>query len=175
MSTWQSAQLTKASREDLAAVWQLVKADAQWLSDVKQLRHWLDYYTQEMINNKIHQQEVYLFSEKDLPIATISMDQKPVPYYSDKELSAFAEKDAQALYLSTLAVKPEFHGKGVASYLLTMIEQIAKTRHIRYLRFDCRAEYQELVLFYKKRGFAVVGTFSEGEGQNYFLMEKKIA
>jgi hypothetical protein len=56
-----------------------------------------------------------------------------------------------------------------------MIEQIAKTQDILYLRFDCRAEYQEPVSFYKKRGFAIVGSFSEGEGQNYFLMEKKIA
>jgi ribosomal protein S18 acetylase RimI-like enzyme len=175
MSTLPATQLIKATKKDTEVVWQLVKADAEWLSTSKQLNHWLDYYTKEMISKKIQQQEVYLLSENATPIATISVDQNPVPYYTNKELSAFAEKNAPALYLSTLAVEPSFHGRGIASYLLLMTEQIAKKRNIHYLRFDCRAEYQQLVSFYKKRGFAVVGSFSEGEGQNYFLMEKKIA
>ena len=77
--------------------------------------------------------------------------------------------------MSAVAVNPDVQGRGIASRLMKMADDTAKSRGIDCVRFDCRAEYTDLVTFYLKRGYAKVGSFSEYEDQNYLLMEKKVA
>lgn len=107
-------------------------------------------------------------------VGTISLDSNPVDYYTEENLSHFADPTAKAVYVSTVAVQPEFQRRGIASRLMKSADETAKSRGIAYIRFDCRKEYVELVNFYQKRGYKIVGSFSEGENQNYLLMEKKV-
>jgi len=168
------AMIVRAGVKDTDKVWRLIDEDSQWLLSTERLDHWSSYYTREIIAHKIQSQKVYLVSQDSTPVATITLGTNPVDYYTPDNLNCFTSPDASAMYVSSLAVKPSFQHRGIATKLMEFAENQAKSRGIKYLRLDCRAEYQKLVEFYKKGGFAQVGSFSEGDNQNYLLMEKVI-
>ena len=169
------ATLARAGHEDIDKVWGLINEDSLWLLKTKGLDHWSLYYTREIVAEKIQKQEVFLVGKDSTPIATITLGSNPVDYYTDKNLKCFTNPGAQALYISSLAVKPSFQHMGIAVKLMEFAENQARSRGIRYLRLDCRAEYADLVNFYLKRGYIQVDLFNEGDNHNYLLMEKVIS
>lgn len=168
-------RISRANDEDIDAVWKLIKKNALWLSVTKKLDHWKNYYTREIIAEKIKNNETYILNSKSAVIATITMSEKSVDYYTEHDKACFTHPSANALYITALAVDPEYHGLGIATMLLEQVEKIARERNIFSLRFDCRAEYAELVQFYVHKGYKQVGEFSEGLGENYLLMEKLLS
>jgi len=64
----------------------------------------------------------------------------------------------------------------VASQLLKASEQAAMGMEAKYIRFDCRADYKELIRFYQRRHFMIVGEIIDTEDNNnvYYLMEKRL-
>jgi|GEM_PF-1391239 len=170
----EGTQIVRATEKDLDTVWGLIEKDANWLSKEKGFSHWSSYYTKDVMKKKLLSEEVFLINNDRKVVGTVTLDQRPVEYYITTEISSFKDRQASALYISALAVDPDLHGQGIASDLLLFAEEESKKRKIKYIRFDCRAEYQELVHFYEKRGYGRVGAVSEGEGENYLLMEKKI-
>lgn len=167
-------RVEKADLSKVDEVWSVVKSCSDWLLTEKNLNHWAEYYTREVIEKKIKEQEVLLVIRDGKTVGTLTLDERPVEYYTEENLACFAEPSEKAIYVSAVAVNPEFQGKGVATQLMNLADEMVKQRGIRYVRFDCRAEYTDLVNFYEKRGYVKKGSFSEGDGQNYFLMEKKI-
>lgn len=165
----------RVGMESVDKVWKIVSRCASWLLKEKGLDHWSSYYTREMIEDKISSCEVYLVSEENVSVGTFCISEKMFDFYNELPRPLpFKDLEVNAFYPSMLAVDPDHQGKGVASKILEFLEQIARERGIKYIRFDCREEYSDLVSFYKKRGFVEVGRFSEGEGQNCLLMEKEI-
>lgn len=167
-------RVKKVGVESLDEVYGIIKIDSEWLSKEKRLDHWSDWYTREKVEEKFEDWDVYLAYRNSELVGTMSVSEKKVGYYLQESIEMFTEPKARALYISMLAVKPEFQGQGVASDLLELAEGIAKGKRINYVRFDCREEYTELVDFYLKRGYEKRGSFPEGENENYLMMEKKI-
>ena len=167
-------KVIRAADADVDKVWGVVKSCSDWLLGEKKLDHWSKYYTREIIEKKIKKQEVLLVYQGGGVVGTITLDTNPVDYYTEENLSHFSDPSAKAIYVSVVAVNPEVQGRGIASRLMKLADDVAKSRGIDYVRFDCRAEYTDLANFYQKRGYAKVGSFSEGEDQNYLLMEKKV-
>jgi ribosomal protein S18 acetylase RimI-like enzyme len=167
-------KVEKVGVESVDVVFKIIKEDSEWLSKEKGLDHWSDWYTREIVEDKFRDWDVYLAYRNNQLVGTMSVSEKKVGYYLQESIEMFAEPEAKALYISMLAVKPEFQGQGVASDLLKLAEGISKGKDIEYVRFDCREEYSELVDFYIKRGYEKRGSFSEGENENYLMMEKKI-
>lgn len=167
-------KVEKVGMEKLDVVWGIVKEDSEWLSEEKELNHWSDWYTKEKVEEKFEDWDVYLAYRNSEVVGTISVSEKKVGYYLQESIEMFKEPEARALYVSMLAVKPEFQGQGVASDLLKLAEEVARGKEIEYVRFDCREEYMELVNFYLKRGYEKRGSFPETDGENYLMMEKKL-
>lgn len=167
-------KIEKVGIEKLDVVYELIKEDSEWLSKEKGLDHWSDWYTKERVGEKFEDWDVYLAYRNNDLVGTMSVSEEKVGYYLQESIEMFEKPEARALYISMLAVKPEFQGQGVASDLLKSAEEIAKNKGIEYVRFDCREEYTELVDFYLKRGYEKRGSFNEAEGENYLMMEKKI-
>lgn len=172
--TISGATFTRANSSDIDKVWNLIDTDAQWLLTENGLDHWSSYYTRDTVAKKVREQEVYLLSIKGQPVATITLSPDPADYYTPVNLGNFTAPSEKALYVSSLAVHPDFHRQGIASKLMEFADQTAVNRGIRYLRFDCRAEYTDLIRFYTNRGYLSRGSFSEGEAQNYLLIEKTL-
>ena len=167
-------KVEKVGVDKIDTVWGIIREDSEWLSKEKGLNHWSDWYTKEKVEEKFEDWDVYLAYRNSELVGTMSVSEKKVDYYLQESIEMFTEPKAKALYISMLAVKPEFQGQGVASDLLNLAEKIAEGKDIEYVRFDCREEYKDLVNFYFKRGYEKKRSFLEAEGENYLMMEKKI-
>lgn len=168
--------ISRASDQDLDAVWAIIDACAQWLAD-QDLKHWADHYTREMMAKIIRKLEVYVASQEGKAVSTITVGLQPPKYYvTEGYVQRFADPEAAAAYIMALGVLPTYQGRGVAGKLLTFAEGLAKQRGVEWLRLDCRAEVPGLVQFYEKRGFHTVGeSLPEGVNETYWLMEKRIS
>lgn len=169
-------EIERAQESDIDSVWGIVEACSEQLVTFGH-DHWSKYYSKDAIGKKVKDHEVYLKYIGNRPVGTMTLADTPVEYYEPKDMSSFAEPEADALYVSALAVLPEFQSKGIASELMTFAENRAKEMGLVYIRFDCRALYVDLVQFYRKRGYKVVGVLTDERDnyEPYFLMEKMLA
>ena len=167
-------RIEKVGLDKLGVVWGLIEEDSKWLSEEKKLDHWSDWYTRDRVAEKFVDWDIYLAYRGENLVGTMAVSEKKVGYYLQENIEMFSDPEARALYVSMLAVRPEFQGQGVATDLLKSAEDIAKNKGIKYVRFDCREEYVELVNFYLNRGYENRGSFPEAENENYLMMEKEL-
>ncbi len=69
-------------------------------------------------------------------------------------LRLHAPQGADYLYVTRVAVRPEWQRLGVASRLLAFAEAQAARRGLRALRLDTPRDHSRLVWFYRRHGFA---------------------
>lgn len=167
--------LIRGQSVNLDEAWALISTCSEWLRDIG-MDHWDKYYTRKMVEEKIKGQELYLAYREGELVGTVTLDTNPVSYYEPNDLETFEDPKAEAMYVTALAVYPDMQKQGIAGNLMKFAEESAKERNIPYIRFDCRESYGELVEFYKKRGYGVVGRFTDPSDNDepYLLMEKKI-
>ena len=158
-----------ATQLDLDTVSSIVFACATRLGD-KGLKDWSHYYTIEKLKEKLNSQNGYIFSINGNDIGVVFLSKENSGYYSPADLEKFT--GAEAIYIGTLAVKPEFQHQGYASQIIDFCKNFAKQNKINYLRLDCNKKDGPLVGFYQKRGFTVVASMEKEP--EYVLLEMKI-
>ena len=166
-------QIIKADISYLDSVYDIVRKSSDWMKKEYTFTHWDSWYTKERIKENFRQGDVYLLLKDNIPVATYTIKKSQPSYYSKVHIEKFNNPKAEAYYCYTLAVLPKYHGNGFAKELLSHLEKTAKDNNIKYLRFDAKANYTQLIEFYKKFGFAIVGELND-EGEIYYLFEKII-
>ena len=119
------------------------------------LPDWQHYYTPERLSEKLKSQIAYLFLIDSVEVGVVFLSTDDLYYYSPMDMSKFAQKDAPAMYISTLAVRPDFQHQGIATQIIVFCEKLARKKDVKFLRLDCNENDAALVEFYKKRGFVV--------------------
>lgn len=166
--------IKKASLDDLHVVLNIVRKSSDWLKETYNFTHWDSYYSLEKIKENFEKKSVYLLYSNNIPVATYAVGETYPSYYSEKDITNFSNPKSSAYYPTTLSVLPEYHGQGFAKLLIKHLEELAKENDIKYIRFDARGIYTELISFYKKMNFKVVGELID-EGDIYYLFEKEIS
>lgn len=164
--------IVKATPKDIDAVFYVLSTCTKWLSE-KGMKHWEKGYTFEKVQERLRKKEVYLAYEGKDAVGTISLSNNPDSYYTNLTKRFWADRNATALYVGGLAVLPKHHGKGLAKMLLKFAEDTAREREIEYVRFDAVSNYKELIRFYLKRGYKIVGK-EPGKIAESTFFEKKI-
>lgn len=176
--------IIKADIQDIDDVWNIIQNCSAWLAE-QGLTHWSDYYTKQMFEQRLNgeEYEVYLmYDRQGNAVATASINTHCPEYYGE-DVNQFTEPSEQAIYLTAIGVDPQYQGKGYAKEMLSMVEGLAKTRQIPFVRFDARASYTKLIDFYKKQGYKIVGSLLDDldeenpqseEDRTYYLMEKSL-
>ncbi|MBI2356932.1 GNAT family N-acetyltransferase [Candidatus Dojkabacteria bacterium] len=159
--------------KDLQAVYKLVRASAEWIKKEYGYTHWEEYYTYEKVEQNFKKGDVYGLYIGNRLLATFSVGYKYPVYYAEEDLAHFEDPKAQAYYLTTLCVSPQHHGKGYAKSLIKHLEKLALEKGVKYIRFDAKGEYTELIEFYKRLDYKIVGELLD-EGEIYYLFEKKM-
>lgn len=169
-------EISQAQENQSSQVWGVINTCSRWLLSTKGFTHWSSYYTETKIKEKLKKQKVFLITNHQTPIATITLDTKPIDYFTSEDMSCFTDPQADALYITALGVLPEYQGRGIATALMTFAEAEAQKAGIQYVRFDCLASYSELVKFYEKLGYTVKGHYVDTQDNDklYNLMEKEI-
>ena len=94
-----------------------------------------------------------------------------------------AYPNGKEIHFGPFAVKPEFQGKGVGRFLLAKVEGLARERGFESVGLEIVDHRTDLVAFYEKLGFKLVGSgFFPPEIQSrltreskYLIYEKKLA
>ena len=156
---------------------ELISACAEWLRDEHQATHWLDYYVPRWDSVfewvRAREQIVTIDVENKL-IAMIAISETPPPYYFMMGLRSKLDSKQKALYISTLAVHPEYMGQGIASRLLEEVAIWAIRQGFDCLRLDTLKEICDIVSFYEQRGFVEILEFDD-EGDAYGLYQKNLS
>ncbi len=83
------------------------------------------------------------------------------------------DRQDQALYVHSLAVKRNFAGHGVGTTMLQWAENLARESGKRFLRLECWVENPRLRRYYSEAGFRDLGQHPQFTW--YALFEKEIA
>ena len=165
--------INTASEKDANDIYEIMSSCTDWLRN-RNMEHWINAYPLEKIKSRIAKGIVYKIVNKNEIIGTISLASEQPPYYSEKYVNFWESPDQVAFYISGLAISPKHMGKGYATKLLKFVEKKAKDKGIKYIRFDAVSCYQELIEFYKRRGYNIVATRVVGKYRSHFF-EKCLA
>jgi ribosomal protein S18 acetylase RimI-like enzyme len=65
----------------------------------------------------------------------------------------FEKRDLQPLFVDELAVHPEYHGRGVGSFVLEQLQHIARVHGLNTLVLEVAENNENALNWYKKRAF----------------------
>lgn len=159
--------IRKCVSADTQAVYHVIKECAAWLS-AHGMEHWNSYYTEELVTKKLQETTIYGLSEGPDLIGVVSFSERPPSYYNRSDLSNFKDYAAPAVYMSMLAVRPTFQGRGLASELMRHAEEKVRESGVRYVRLDVIREYEDLNDFYARRGYKYTHWRYDGDDNSNF-------
>jgi len=165
--------IKKAEESDWRLIRDIYVSCTEWLSK-QGWKHWersSHLNSREKVIQRIRENDVYILFVDGKAVATITLGYEHPSYY--KDYTFWEEPFVPAVYVSRLAVLPDYHRRGFGSRLLEFAEDKARQKGIFYVRFDALADYRELVDSYLRRGYKIVGKdfFVRTEG-NFF--EKRL-
>jgi GNAT superfamily N-acetyltransferase len=134
---------------------------------------WAHYYTPERIIQKLIDQIAFLFYKENIPVGVVFLSDNGLYYYTATDLKKFTSPDSPSIYISTLAVRPEYQRQGIATQIIKFCESFAANKNVTTLRLDCNGKDNQLVDFYKRNGFVVLSPMTDEP--DYLLLEKIIA
>ena len=169
-----------ATEKDLNDCFQVIDECSEWLAE-RGMTHWRDYYDKEKVLSKIESKDFDFYLMRNSsgnPVATITLGTIPPEYYRVNEenvnhMAKFSEPDQAAIYGTALGVRPEYQGSGYGKMLISFMEEETKKRGIKFIRFDARGDYTELISLYKKLGYKIIGEIPDTDS-HYYLFEKEV-
>jgi GNAT superfamily N-acetyltransferase len=146
-----SYQLVKIKPEEIEIVHEIISKCGLDLKLKLGLAHWVPPYPIHQLEKDAQERNVYsVWDGADL-VATFTIGQQPLVYY-DKNIWLHPEKEA--IYVSHLAVLPEFQRRGIGSWCMRTIEQMAVIQGITAVRLDGYEKYHKLLKFYDNLGYS---------------------
>ncbi|MGE7884806.1 GNAT family N-acetyltransferase [Bacillus sp. NPDC094077] len=145
-----------ASEEESDNVITLLKEVAQWLQDkeVNQWQYLLGVEATAEILEGIREKYTYVVMKEDEIVGTVTVSPKQNKW---DEYIFGKEEVSNSLYIHRFAVKREYKGNGIGEWVLRWVEENVR-RDKNYLKLDCVGHNRTLNDFYKKNGFAYVGS-----------------
>lgn len=160
-----------ATTDDLNIIATIISACSSRLKG-RQLPDWSNYYHPSRVDEKLKTQLAYLFYLDTVPVGVVFISENDLYYYEKSDIDRFTGSTSPALYISTLAVNPEYQHRGFASQIIAFCEKLSIQKKIPYLRLDCNSRDLPLVDFYRRRGFVTIGPMDKEP--EYLLLEKTI-
>ena len=161
-----------AELDDVNMLVDLYADCAAWLEDHDMI-HWVDSWAAERIAESIKDKTVFISECLDKLMGTVTLHEKPAFYYDGSENQHWDAPNAEALYLTGLAIHPKWHQQGHGKELVKHCEAYAQKLGVKYIRLDAVGMYSKLHDFYSKQGYLSKGIMSARTYKNV-LFEKYI-
>ena len=146
----------ESNDEHINSIYKILYDCGQDMYKNKGLTHWKKPYLPEWIERDISQKDVFLAKYDEKFVATFSL----------------TTQDSW-VYLSKLAVSPEFSGKGLGRQCMAYIEDYAIKKGINLVKLDVYDNSEGAIAFYKNLGYVVTGE-KPTTNFNVLLMEKHL-
>jgi ribosomal protein S18 acetylase RimI-like enzyme len=140
-------------RRDLNAVWEFLKLSFRDVNRAtveyqrpRSKQRFLETYDEEGIEQLLFlvKREIVAYAECTFEI--LGRDTWINPSY-------FEKRDMRPLYVEELAVHPDWHGRGVGSFVLDQLQHLARVRGLTHLVLEVAENNDHALGWYRKRGF----------------------
>ncbi len=152
-----------AKPEDVPAIKQVVNAAYKKLGDMGFNCAGITV-DEETILRKMQKRDTYVVTINGKVVGTVSF-----------RVKTWESTGGSRLYLTQLAVLPEYQGQHLASYLFDLADDVAREKGQSIIRLDTVAKAKHLVDLYLKKGFHVLREV-QWNGRNYksVIMERDV-
>ncbi len=152
---------TKISQDQIEEMYGIIVACGKYMQKQYGLTHWYPPNPVEEIFQPSLGKEIYAVKQEGNPqtIGTFTIDMST----KLNQLSKLTKHpESKILYISKLAILPEYQGKGIGTWCMKSIEQIAMIKGCSTIRLDAFLENTQLLKFYHcKLGYDIKGYTTE--------------
>ncbi len=124
------------------------------------LRHWFPFMDLEIFQHAMKEKDIYIVYQQTDPIATFNVSTHSREYYVDH---LWSNPNESAIYLGQLGIQPYLQGNGIGKWCMHQVEQIAREKKCKAIRFDALLIHPWLSLFYEKLGYRRCGIVKPAE------------
>jgi len=139
------------------------------------LCYWVPPYPLEKMVKDANKMDIYAIRLDFELIGTFTIETKIPPGYLKYGDINWQNPSLSAFYIHRLAVLPLFQAKGIGTWCLQQIENLAINRNYSAVRLDAVKINQKLLNFYEKSGYEKVGEmifYPEDKYEDAFVFEK---
>ena len=136
--------------------------------------HWNECYPSEAIFRRdIMRDSQFIYKINDKIVGIVSFDTQHHEYFDTIDWNP---ENKSAYFVHRLAVDPKFQGRGIANKLMEFSENNARKDRIDSIRLGAFKGYNEVVGFYKNRGYEVRGEILfDVSDTTFYGMEKTLS
>jgi len=146
-------QVRRLHRRDLNKVWEFLKLSFRDVNletveyqRPRSKKRFFETYEEEGVEQLLFVVDGEIVAYTECTYEIIGSDTWINPRY-------FEKRDMRPLFVEELAVHPEWHGRGVGSFVLEQIQHLAKVRGLTHLVLEVAENNTHAMLWYRKRGF----------------------
>jgi ribosomal protein S18 acetylase RimI-like enzyme len=140
-------------RRDLNAVWEFLKLSFRDVNRAtveyqrpRTKQRFLETYEEEGVEQLLFAVEREIVAYAECTFEIVGKDTWLNPSY-------FERKEMRPLYVEELAVHPDWHGRGVGSFVLEQLQHLARIRGLTHLVLEVAENNENALTWYRKRGF----------------------
>ena len=146
-------EVKRIHRRDINRVWEFLKlsfrdvnAETVEYQRPRSKKHFEAIYEEEGIEQLLFETEGQIVAYAECSFEVIGSDSWINPRY-------FEKRDMRPLFIDELAVHPEYHGRGVGSFVLEQLHHLARVNGLNHLVLEVAENNERALGWYKKREF----------------------
>lgn len=141
------------TRRDISRVWEFLKisfrdvnAETVEFQRPRSKHRFEEIFDEEGIEQLVFEIEADVVAYAECSYEVTGSDNWINPRYFDK-------RDMRPLFVDELAVHPEYHGRGVGSFVLEQLHHLARVHGLNHLVLEVAENNERALNWYKKRAF----------------------
>lgn len=140
--------------------------EARAWQEARGFEGWTSRFDDAWMLPRIDRSELFLVYMGGVPVSAFRILWEDHRYWGDREIG-------DSIYLHTFAVRRDKAGFGIGQAVIEIVVSMGRERGLDKIRLDCFLSSARLIAYYKRNGFASVGTVSI-RGKILNLMERII-
>lgn len=141
------------TRRDISAVWEFLKlsfrevnAETVEFQRPRSKHRFEEIFAEEGIDQLVFESDDEIVAYAECSYEVIGSDNWINPRY-------FEKRDMRPLFVDEIAVHPQYHGRGVGSFVLEQLQHIARVHGLNHLVLEVAENNESALAWYKKRAF----------------------
>ena len=146
-------QVRRIHRRDLNAVWEFIKLSFRDVNRAtveyqrpRTKQRFLETYEEEGVEQLLFTVDRKIVAYAECTYEIVGKDTWVNPAY-------FERRDMRPLYVEELAVHPDWHGRGVGSFVMEQLQHLARVRGLTHIVLEVAENNENALGWYRKRGF----------------------
>lgn len=165
----ENLEIRLANKSEMNIGVALLQEAALWLKE-KNIDYWLNWLDPHhpsfnWIREGFDANQFYFVLKDSKVVGMFRLQWNDEPFWGVQEDNAG--------YVHSFTTDRQHQGQGLGRQILTLIEEMCKKNHKRYVRLDCGAHIEKLCQYYEKAGYVSVGEVALGK-HRLRLYEKEL-